>query len=125
MTELTGKDVQHLKLWKVLSSDMIHNGFQYQIGRNDLLEKWKIQVILVSQNYLGSINHTLLSYDLLNSRKIPILGIVFNGPENKSSEDYILNYTKLTCLARIPELKIIDGDVIKTLASKINLDLFR
>ncbi|MBL7933319.1 MAG: dethiobiotin synthase [Bacteroidia bacterium] len=91
----------------------------------DLLEKWKIPVILVSQNYLGSINHTLLSCDLLRSRSIPVHGLIFNGPENKSSEDFILNYTKLTCIARIPELKIVNNEIVRTVASKINLDLFR
>lgn len=91
----------------------------------DLLEQWKIPVILVSQNYLGSINHTLLSFEVLNSRNVPIHGIIFNGPENKSSEDFILSYTKLKCLGRIPELEPVNAEVIKTMASKVNLNFFK
>jgi len=91
----------------------------------DLVEKWQVPVILVSRNYLGSINHSLLSFEILKSRGIPIHGIIFNGSENKSSEDFILKYTGLNCLAKIPELKAVNADVIKTIAAKINLDLFK
>lgn len=91
----------------------------------DLLDAWKIPVVLVSQNYLGSINHTLLSSEILKSRKVPVHGIIFNGAENKSSESFILNYTRLNCLARIPDLNNPDKEVIKTLAAEINLDFFK
>jgi dethiobiotin synthetase len=87
----------------------------------DLIKKIEIPVILVSQNYLGSINHTLLSVEALKSRNIPIKGIVFNGPPNKESEEYILTYTGLKCLLRIPELNNISQAIIKEYASKFNL----
>lgn len=71
----------------------------------DLIEKLKAEVILVSRNYLGSINHTLLSIAALKSRNIPITGIVFNGKSTPSSEEFILNYTGLKCLLRVDEEK--------------------
>ncbi len=36
------------------------------------------KVILVSSGYLGSINHTLLSIELLKSRKLTCAGIIYN-----------------------------------------------
>lgn len=84
----------------------------------DLLKKWNAPVILVSKNYLGSINHTLLSVELLKHNTIPVLGIIFNGETNPETEDFILNYTKLKCLARIPELKEITKEEIKKVANK-------
>ena len=68
----------------------------------DLISKLQFPVILVSKNYLGSINHTLLSIEILKQKNIPIAGIVFNGTPNPSTEDFILKYTQLPLLAKIP-----------------------
>ncbi|UKJ06274.1 dethiobiotin synthase [Solitalea lacus] len=87
----------------------------------DLIQKLGAEVILVSKNYLGSINHTLLSIELLKSRLIPIKGIVFNGETNANSEEYILNYSKLNCLGRIPEISDISKETISALGNLINL----
>lgn len=67
----------------------------------DLIKKLNIPVILVSKNYLGSINHTLLSVEVLKMNNIEVKGLIFNGEQNKYSEDFILNYTKLECLGRV------------------------
>ncbi|AFD06466.1 dethiobiotin synthase [Solitalea canadensis] len=78
----------------------------------DLIEKLEAEVILVSRNYLGSINHTLLSIESLKNRNIPIKGLIFNGNEDHDSEDYILNHSKLACLGRIPDIPEIDRSII-------------
>ncbi|MDQ4140136.1 MAG: dethiobiotin synthase [Bacteroidota bacterium] len=73
----------------------------------DLIAQLKAEVILVSRNYLGSINHTLLSIECLRQRQIPIMGIVFNGQPNPASEDFILAYSGLTKLPSVlPESEI-------------------
>ncbi|UKN03024.1 dethiobiotin synthase [Paracrocinitomix mangrovi] len=74
----------------------------------DLIPLVADEVILVSMNYLGSINHTLMSVDILRQRKIPIKGIIFNGDSNQDTEDVILQYTGLQCLAKIP---MADSDI--------------
>ena len=86
----------------------------------DLIEKMDIPVVLVSRHYLGSINHTLLSVEILKNRNIPIKGIVFNGT-NKTSEDFILQYTGLDCIARIHDEPKLDKEKIREYASKIKL----
>jgi dethiobiotin synthetase len=43
----------------------------------DLVKKLNIPVILAAGNKLGAINHTLLSLEAINSRKIKLLGVVF------------------------------------------------
>ena len=70
----------------------------------DLIQNLKTEVILVVKNYLGSINHTLLSIELLKQRNIKLLGIIFNGDSNEFSESIILSKTGVKCLARIPQL---------------------
>ncbi|WP_138994834.1 dethiobiotin synthase [Larkinella sp. C7] len=78
----------------------------------DLVKQLNLPVLLVSKHYLGSINHTLLSVEALQNRQIPILGIVFNGPETPATEDFILNYTGLTSFGRLEwETEVTNGFV--------------
>ena len=78
----------------------------------DLIEKIPAEVILISQNYLGSINHTLLSIESLQARNINIKGIIFNGEENTDSEQFILSHTKVNCLGRIKQHAVVNKEVV-------------
>jgi dethiobiotin synthetase len=84
----------------------------------DLIKKLNIPVILISKNYLGSINHTLLSVEILKMNNITLKGLIFNGEQNKSSEEFILNYTKLECLGRVNFEENIDKNVVKKYAEQ-------
>lgn len=68
----------------------------------DLIPHLADEVILISKNYLGSINHTLLSVALLQQRNILIKGIIFNGEPNPASEEIILATTGIKCIGKIP-----------------------
>ena len=70
------------------------------------------KVVVVSRHYLGSINHTLLTIEALQNRKINIAGIIFNGNENKSTEEIILLKTGIKSLGRINEEPYFDKNVI-------------
>jgi dethiobiotin synthetase len=85
----------------------------------DLIAHIALPVILVSKNYLGSINHTLLSYEILKAKQILIAGIVFNGPANASGERFILQHTGLKVLLRVPELAQINPEIIQEYAQQI------
>lgn len=87
----------------------------------DLIKKLNIEVILVSQNYLGSINHTLLSIHALKNYGISIRGIIFNGGEDISSKDFILKNSGLKLLGHIPEYDVIDKKAIIDAGSHIDL----
>jgi dethiobiotin synthetase len=68
----------------------------------DLVQQLGLEVVLVSRNYLGSINHTLLTAEVLRHRKVPVAGIIFNGEENSTTEDFIIKYTGLR---RLPSIR--------------------
>jgi dethiobiotin synthetase len=87
----------------------------------DLIKQLDAEVILVSQNYLGSINHTLLSVEALKHRGITLKGIIFNGDENASTEDYITNYTQATHLGRVPKLSEVNKDTVHAAGQYIRL----
>ncbi|MET3980114.1 dethiobiotin synthetase [Mucilaginibacter sp. UYP25] len=87
----------------------------------DLIKQLNAEVILVSQNYLGSINHTLLSIEALKTRGIPVKGIIFNGEENASTEEYIIKYTQIKHLGRVPQFPTIDKSIIADAGKYISL----
>lgn len=68
----------------------------------DLIKSLQLPVIVVSKNYLGSINHTLLTIQVLKQYNIPISGIIFNGTPNIDSEEYILKYSQVRLLGKVP-----------------------
>lgn len=89
----------------------------------DLILHFGYPVILVSRNYLGSINHTLLTSEVLKKNNIPVTGIIFSGTANNASEEYILNYTGLPLLARIPQMDAITAITVSREAEKLKSTL--
>jgi dethiobiotin synthetase len=88
----------------------------------DYIDHLKLPVIVVSRNYLGSINHTLMTIEALKNKGLEILGIIFNGDENIASENIILKITNLPCIAKIPAVECVNQEFILEQAKKINLD---
>lgn len=84
-----------------------HNAFTFA----DLYSQWNLPLVLVSRHYLGSINHTLLTVEVLKQRRIPILGIVFIG-DNLESESIILKATSLEAIATVPEVHEVDRSFV-------------
>lgn len=69
----------------------------------DLAQQLGLPLIIVSQHYLGSINHTLLTLMAIQSKGLPIKGIIFNG-HNAESERIILQKTQCPYLGTIPTI---------------------
>lgn len=86
----------------------------------DLIQKLDLEVILVSQNYLGSINHTLLSIEVLKAKGIKIAGIIFNGEKNETTESYILKYTGIKYLGAVSQHSTVDKDVVLSYKNQFN-----
>lgn len=78
----------------------------------DLIEQLNAEVILVVKHYLGSINHTLLSLDALQSRNIHIRALIFNGDADEYSEQIISNYLKKGKIISIASIDTINKENI-------------
>ena len=85
----------------------------------DLAQIFPSEVILVSNLYLGSINHTLLTAEALRRRNIKVKGLIFNGDRNEESERIILSHTKLDCLLRIKNEPVINAQVVNSYAATL------
>ncbi len=97
-------------------------GLMVPLNNHDLNIDWVqrsgLPVVLVSRNYLGSINHTLLSIEACRTRAIPMFGIVFNGPEVAASESVILKMSGLPCLGRVDQEMGLTKVVVRQYAEK-------
>ena len=87
------------------------------------LIKEDYKVMVVSRHYLGSINHTLLTLEALNSRNIKVSGIIFSGDENKASEEIILKKTNAKFIGRIENEPYFDQNVIQYYADEFRENL--
>lgn len=87
----------------------------------DLINKWQFPVVLIVNFYLGSINHTLMSVDILKNANAKIAGLLFIGEENLQSKKVVLAMTDCKDLGTIPEAKILDKSFILSMAQKLTL----
>lgn len=88
----------------------------------DLIEQLQAKVILVSRNYLGSINHSLLTAAICKQRNIDVLGWIFNDTY-LDYEDEIVEWSGYPKIGSIPFTKCINKDFITQQAEKIQLSL--
>ena len=79
----------------------------------DFASALSLEIVLVSNLYLGSINHTLLSIEALKHRGLQVKGIIFNGEGNAESEHIIEQKSGWPVLLRIPKLASVDKEVVK------------
>jgi dethiobiotin synthetase len=81
----------------------------------DLIEKLGSKVILVSRNYLGSINHSLLTAAMCRQRNIPVLGWIFNDVFGDYEEE-IVQWTGIPVLGRVGWMGDITNRRIESIA---------
>ncbi|MCF2874515.1 MULTISPECIES: dethiobiotin synthase [unclassified Tenacibaculum] len=77
------------------------------------------KVIVVSRHYLGSINHTLLTINLLKEKGFDV-SLIFSGDEHPTTESIIKKMTGVSVIGRIDEEPYFDQNVIREYA-----DLFK
>lgn len=85
----------------------------------DIASRLHCDVVLVSNLYLGSINHTLLTAEALQKRQLNVAGIIFNGPTNPESERIILHHTGYKLLLKIEQESKIDKPIVIKYASQL------
>jgi dethiobiotin synthetase len=89
----------------------------------DLISALEVPVVLVCRNYLGSINHTLLSIELLRQEGIKLLGLIFSGDNYLDNEEVIEHFSQVKMLGRIDETKVVDKDFIHQQATYLRMSL--
>jgi dethiobiotin synthetase len=68
---------------------------------SDWMIKWKLPVLVVVRAGLGTINHTLLTLEALQKRKIKVIGVLVNGYTGKGIAEQT-NVKALKKLLKVP-----------------------
>ena len=92
----------------------------------ELASLFEAKVIIVFKNYLGSINHTLLTIDKVKSVGLDVLGLLVVGDEVTSSERIIEDATQMNIISRIPIVDRVNQKWVKEQGLKVKnkLDKF-
>lgn len=85
----------------------------------DLIKQLGVAVVLVTKHYLGSINHTLLSIEVLKQKQIPLAGIIFNGDKFADNEEIITRFANTPVIGRIDYREDIDKKFVQEEALRL------
>ena len=86
------------------------------------LIKPSYKVIVVSRHYLGSINHTLMTIELLKNKEVQPV-IIFSGNEHPTTEEIIKKMSGVEIIGRIDEEPYFDKMVVKEYAERFKENL--
>ena len=94
---------------------------------SDLCQKLNTPLILVSRTKLGTINHTLMSLEVIKKKKINLLGIIFFGKQELETLETIKFFGKkilkkdIKILGRLPVAKVLSKNTIQAFTKKIKI----
>ena len=84
----------------------------------DLIKKLDATVILVSRNYLGSINHSLLTAAVCRAHGLRVAGWIFND-QYMEYEQEIVQWSGIPAIASIPFRENPDAEFVRAQAAAI------
>lgn len=78
----------------------------------DLMARLDLPAVVVARSGLGTINHTLLTLEMLRRRRVPILGVVMNGQKNPANRQAVEHFGGVRVLAEIPPLPAVTAATV-------------
>ncbi|MES2630273.1 MAG: dethiobiotin synthase [Bacteroidota bacterium] len=89
----------------------------------DLISALDADIILISKNYLGSINHTLLCLEVFKQRGLTVSGILISGDENRASELAISSISGIPVIGHIEWAEVMGPEFVTDQADKLRPEL--
>lgn len=89
----------------------------------DIAKQFNCDIALVASNYLGCINHTLLSIDYILRHNLKLSMLILNGEFEPEVESAILNYAKIATILKVPTLKAVTKAEVLVAASSVRQQL--
>ena len=84
----------------------------------DLMVKLNLPIVLVTRHYLGSINHTMLSWKALKEAGLNVVALVISGKAHESTESYFETQMDVPFI-RINELEEVNSEAIAAEAERL------
>lgn len=89
----------------------------------DLFARWGLPVVIVARTALGTINHSLMTIEVLRARGVTVAGILFSGDEVPDSQATICAMGRVASLGRLPRLDPLTPDSLRAAAAQLDLGL--
>jgi dethiobiotin synthetase len=86
----------------------------------DLVKKLDARLILVSRNYLGSINHSLMTAEICRQAGLDVAGWVFND-QYLHYEPEIAEWSKYRILFSLPKMEEVSDRTVREVSERIDL----
>ncbi|MEM8931997.1 MAG: dethiobiotin synthase [Acidobacteriota bacterium] len=86
----------------------------------DFAEALGLPAVVVARSTLGTINHTLLTLEVLRSRGIEVLGVLVSGPRNAENVDAIHRFGVVPILGEAVPIDPLDRDGVERLAATLD-----
>lgn len=87
----------------------------------DLFARWGLPVVIVARTALGTINHSLMTIEVLRARGVRVAGILFSGDEVADSQATICAMGQVASLGRLPRLDPLTPDSLRAAAAQLDL----
>ena len=84
----------------------------------DLMVKLNLPIVLVTRHYLGSINHTMLSWKVLKEAGLNVVALVISGNVHESTESHFETQMDVPFI-RISELEEVNSETIAAEAERL------
>jgi dethiobiotin synthetase len=81
----------------------------------DLMARLNLPTVVVARSGLGTINHTLMTLEMLRRRHVPVLGVVMNGQRNPANRHAIEHFGGVQVLAEIQPLPALTESMLASL----------
>jgi dethiobiotin synthetase len=82
--------------------------------------------VIVARTELGTINHSLMTIEVLRARGVPVLGVAFVGDGNEDSEATIAAMGQVRRLGRLPRLAELTAQTVAAaFATHFRIEDFR
>lgn len=87
----------------------------------DLFARWDRPVVIVARTALGTINHSLMTIEVLRARGVKVAGILFSGEDVADSQATICAIGGVPLLGRLPHLDPLTSDTLRAAAATLDL----
>lgn len=91
----------------------------------DQMVAWQAPVILCARTALGTINHTLMSIEVMRARGLNLIGVAYIGPVHGDSPEIITRLGQTRNLGTIPPLEQINAQTLAQAFTGIDLAAIR
>lgn len=78
----------------------------------DFIEALGLSVVIAARSGLGTINHTLLTVEILRSRNLEISGVVMNGARDAENRKAIEHFGRVKVLAEMPRFECLTNEIL-------------